>query len=79
MKKEINTIEKNNKILNGQFFTITSYDTVCNDTQYEYFIDGGGELYIFKNQEYVGKLKVTHKGGVSKNLYSDLNYIFGIK
>jgi hypothetical protein len=46
---------------------------------FEYFIDGGGELYIFKNQEYVGKLKVTHKGGVSKNLYSDLNYIFGIK
>ena len=41
--------------------------------------DGGGELYVFKNQEYVGKLKVTHKGGVSKNLYSDLNYIFGIK
>lgn len=46
---------------------------------YEYFINGGGELYVFKNQEYVGKLKVTHKGGVSKNLYSDLNYIFGIK
>jgi len=51
-----------------------------NDTQYEYFIDESvGQLYVFKNQEYVGKLKVTHKGGVSKNLYSDLNYIFGIK
>lgn len=54
-------------------------EKIANITQYEYFIDGGGELYIFKNQEYVGKLKVTHKGGVSKNLYSDLNYIFGIK
>ena len=48
--------------------------------QYEYFLEADkGTLYVFKNQECSGKIEVAHRGNTSKNVYEDLNYLFGTK
>lgn len=48
--------------------------------EYSYFADNTkGYLYVFKNQQYVGTLEVTHRIGASQDVFNHVNYIFGIK
>ena len=47
---------------------------------YSYYADiDKGKLYVLKNNECVGSITVTHKGKVPKDIFKDLNYIFGTK
>lgn len=54
--------------------------TDTTNNKFSYFANNtDGKVYVFKNENLVGTLVITHKGQASTDIFSDLNYIFGIK
>lgn len=54
--------------------------TDTTNNKFSYFANNtDGKVYVFKNENLVGTLVITHKGNPSTDIFDDLNYIFGIR
>ena len=54
--------------------------TDSDGNEFAYFaVSGQGKILVYKNKEYVGLIKINHRGGIPEDLFGELNYVFGTK
>lgn len=54
------------------------FEYLYNGIKYSYFAKYG-TIYVYKNEKLVGALKVTHRGQIPQDIFSEVNYLFGTK